>query len=79
MSSSSWMIQYAPNNINTRVTIAALSPTNCARLRISPGRLDARIVMKMMLSIPSTISRIVRVDIDNQTAGSVKNSIIYTS
>ena len=58
-----------------RIPIARPSPMYLARSRRSAGRRWTRIEMKMMLSMPSTISRTVRVISAIQISGFVRSSI----
>ncbi len=44
-----------------RLIMARARPSTRARLRLSPGRRPTRTEMKMMLSMPRTISRAVSV------------------
>src|SRR6266705_6626972 len=58
-----------------RVTIAPANPTRRARACCAAGSLPARIEMKMMLSMPSTISSTVSVSRPSHTSGLAKRVI----
>ncbi len=58
------------------MTIASARPTSRPRARWASGRRPVSTEMKMMLSMPSTISSTVNVRNASQTSGSVRNSIV---
>src|SRR5581483_5633630 len=64
------------NSSSTRVTIANASPLTRAELRCAGGSRPTRIEMKMMLSMPRTISSNDSVTNAIQACGSVKSSSI---
>src|SRR5918995_4335780 len=67
-------IQPREKSIATRINIASNNPVVRARCRRMAGSLSARIEMKMMLSIPRTISSAVSVSSAVQIAGSLNHS-----
>ena len=61
--------QLMPSSSRMRMPIAARMPTRRALSRCSSGSLLARMEMKMMLSMPRTISSAVSVSSATQTSG----------
>ena len=61
--------QLMASSSRMRMPMAATMPTRRALSRWSSGSLLARIEMKMMLSMPRTISSTVRVSSASQTSG----------
>src|SRR5690606_40085862 len=70
------MSNVIPNNIAIRINIAKKSPIRVALLRCSSGSFPVTIEMKMMLSIPSTTSKKVKVAKAAHVSGLDKNSIV---
>src|SRR5690606_11375655 len=66
-----------PKSMAILINIAKKSPIRVALLRFSSGSFAVTIDMKMMLSIPSTTSRKVRVAKAAHVSGLVKNSIVF--
>ena len=71
------MTQLSDNSKARRESIAKARPRRRALSRCCGGSLPTRIEMKMMLSIPRTISREVNIKNAIQTLGSNSNSMAY--
>src|SRR5690606_128341 len=67
--------QAMANNRPRRINNASERPMTRALSRCSGGSFSARMAIKTRLSIPNTISRIIRVIKPSQIPGSNKNSI----
>jgi hypothetical protein len=77
MGAVSVITQVNDKSNNTLVTIASARPNCLAFLCWLPGSFDAMMDIKIILSIPSTISSAVSVINDIQTSGFNNHSINY--
>jgi hypothetical protein len=72
------MTQAMENNRARRVNMASASPTRRPNSRCCSGRRDTRIEIKMMLSMPSTISSAVKVASAIQASGlAIHSNILF--